>query len=187
MSYLIPIFYLTAYAILHSVFAMDRAKAHLYRLIPQRYYRLIYSILSIILLIPIRFLPWPLGHLYHVTAPTSYLLYLTQLMGIIGFLWTLRHTAMGDFLGWAHLKKTSESAQLITTGPYRLCRHPLYFFGSIIFIAHPHMTASHLILTLWIVFYFWIGSYIEEKRLIQQFGNTYIAYQTTTPRLIPFL
>ena len=166
---------------------MDRVKTHLYRLVPHRYYRLTYSILSIILLIPIGFLPWPSGLLYHLTAPMAYLLHLIQLMGLIGFVWTLRHTAMGDFLGWAHLKKTSRPAQLITTGPYRLCRHPLYFFGSLPFIAHPQMAASHLILTLWIVFYFWIGTYIEEKRLIHQFGDIYLLYQSNTPRLIPFM
>lgn len=175
------------YAGLHSVLAVDRVKTHLYRLIPQRYYRLLYTLLSIALLLPLPFLPWPTGTVYHISAPGSYLCHLIQLIGIIGFLWTLRHTAIGDFLGWAHLKTSPQSPQLVTTGPYQLCRHPLYFFCSLIFAAHPHMGQAHLILTLWIVFYFWIGSYIEERRLILQFGNAYTTYQTTTPRLIPFL
>lgn len=185
MTYLI--LYLLFYTILHSILAMDRVKAHLYRLIPQRYYRLIYSILSTILLIPIPFLPWPSGTFYHIFTPLSNLFRLIQLAGVLCFLWTLRHTALGDFLGWAHLKPSPLQTELITTGPYRLCRHPLYFFGSLIFVAHPHMSHAHLILTLWLVLYFWIGSYFEERRLLRQFGHTYQTYQETIPRFIPFL
>lgn len=187
MTYFIPILYLTMYALLHSILAMNRVKVQLYRLIPQTYYRLTYSILSILLLLPFPFMPWPSGHLYHLSPPVSYLLHALQLLGLIGFLWSLRHTALGDFLGWAHLTPTPPQTQLITNGPYRLCRHPLYFFGSLIFIAQPYMSYAHVIITLWLVFYFWIGSYIEEKRLLHQFGDVYQTYKETTPRFIPFL
>ena len=187
MTDLIPILYLLAYTLQHSILAMDRVKAKLYAIIPQRYYRLTYTALSIALLAPIPLITWPSGTLYHIQSPLSYLLHLIQLTGCLGFLWTIHHTAMGDFLGWAHLKESPQNTPLITNGPYRLCRHPLYFFGSLIFIAHPHMTQSHLIFTLWILSYFWIGSYIEEKRLVHQFGNTYLTYQANTPRLIPFI
>jgi len=187
MPLIITLSYLIFYAILHSILAMDRIKSPLYRIIPQQYYRLLYTLISLILLTPLPWLPWPTGTLYHIHAPLSYLFHTIQVLGILGFLWTLRHTALGDFLGWAHLKKPFLSPQLITTGPYRLCRHPLYFWISITFITHPHVTHKHLIFTLWLILYFWIGSYIEERRLTLQYGEAYKTYQTHTPRLIPFL
>jgi protein-S-isoprenylcysteine O-methyltransferase Ste14 len=187
MHLTITLSYLIFYAILHSVLAMDRTKKMLSPLLPQQYYRLLYTLISIILLAPLPWLPWPRGTLYHIHAPLSYGFYTLQLFGLFGLLWTLRHTNLSDFLGWGHLQKLSTSPQLITTGPYRLCRHPLYFWISVICITHPHPTYRHLIFTLWLVLYFWIGSYIEERRLILQFGEAYKTYQTHTARLIPFL
>ncbi|MBT4137573.1 MAG: isoprenylcysteine carboxylmethyltransferase family protein [Candidatus Latescibacteria bacterium] len=187
MTYFIPILYLFMYALLHSILAMGRVKTQLYRLIPQSHYRLSYTILSILLLLPFPFLPWPSGHIYQISPPQSYMLHAIQLIGFAGFLWSLHHTVLGDFLGWAHLKPSPLQTQLVTTGPYHLCRHPLYFFGSLIFVAHPQMSHAHLVLTLWLVIYFWMGSYIEERRLLHQFGHTYQTYQETTPRFIPFL
>lgn len=184
---LTAILYLFAYTLQHSFLAMDRVKTKLYRIVPPKYYRFIYSILSMLLLVPIPYLPWPSGTLYQILPPLSHLFYLTQGIGFMGFLWTLRHTAMGDFLGWAHLKKPDLSTALVTTGPYRLCRHPLYFFSSLALVAQPHLTTTRFILAIWIIGYFWIGSYIEEKRLLHQFGDTYRTYQATTPRLIPFI
>lgn len=188
MTYVFPTLYLIGYAILHSLLAMDRVKTLLHPIISARYYRLIYSILSTLLLIPLYYLPWPHGTLYHIEAPWALVLHGIQIIGLVGFWWATRHTDMGDFLGWAHLKGSCEAnAKLITTGPYRLCRHPLYLFGSLIFVAHPQMSHTLALITLWLLLYFWIGSYIEERRLVQQFGDPYLQYQATTPRLIPFL
>lgn len=187
MTYVFPILYFIGYAILHSLLAMDRVKALLHSIISPRYYRLLYSTLSTILLIPLYYLPWPHGALYHIPAPWAWVLHAIQIMSFIGFWWTIRHTDTAAFLGWAYLKGSCKAnTQLITSGPYRLCRHPLYFFGTLIFVAHPHMSHALALITLWLLLYFWIGSYIEERRLVQQFGDPYLQYQATTPRLIPF-
>jgi len=172
---------------LHSLLAMDRVKTVLHPIISPRYYRLLYSLLSTFLLIPLFYLPWPQGTVYQIASPWSLVCHALQIIGILGFGWSARHTNLGVFLGWPPPKHTHQSnTALVTSGPYKLCRHPLYFFGSLIFVAHPQMSHTLALITLWMVLYFWIGSYIEERRLVQQFGDQYIQYQTSTPRLIPF-
>lgn len=185
MAFLYPSLYLIFYAILHSILAMDRVKECIYAVYPKRYYRLSYSILSILLLIPLVFLPYPSGTLYYINYPLAYAFHAVQGVGLIGFYWALRHTPVATFLGWSNAKETRND--LVTTGPYAWCRHPLYFFASVILIAHPNMSEAFAILTVWILLYFGIGTYIEEARLKAKFGAQYQTYQATTPRLIPFI
>lgn len=192
MAYLIPSLYLLIYAIIHSLLATIAVKNKIAHFLPHglTYYRLIYTILSLFLLMPLPFLPWPTGTLYTIVSPWSYLFYVIRLIGLIGFLWTLRHIDLGQFLGWSqnhtHTPERDEDTPLITSGPYRLCRHPLYFFISLALIGNPHMTDTDALLTGWTVIYFYIGSYFEERRLHRIFGPVYQTYCQNTPRLLPY-
>lgn len=68
---------------------------------------------------------------------------------------------------------------------YRWVRHPL-MLGVIIFMwATPHMTQGHLLFAGAFTVYIIIGVRIEEKDIATQLGEDYIAYQSTTPMLIP--
>ncbi|MDA0712179.1 MAG: hypothetical protein O3B73_18425, partial [bacterium] len=82
--------YLLAYALLHSLLAVDRVKKSLRPVLPTRYYRIAYSLLSVLLLLPIPFLPWPEGMVYRIGAPAAYFFHLLQAGSFVGFLWTLR-------------------------------------------------------------------------------------------------
>ncbi len=84
---------------------------------------------------------------------------------------------------------TRENHQLITHGPYRLVRHPIYFGVLIAILGVPVYAPSlfgFLILLLLIpIFLFRIK--MEEEMLTEFFGDEYRAYRTTTKKLIPFL
>lgn len=185
MTWLIPSLYLLFYAGVHSLLAAQRVKDHITAWFPgiAPHYRLLYSIFSLLTLIPLPFLPRPGGVFYIVPSPYSYALYAVQILGITGFLWSLRHTDAGYFIGYTH-NNTPET--LTTEGAYGLCRHPLYLFSAITLLASPNMTHAYALLTAWALLYFWIGSCIEERRLICAFGNPYRVYQLQTPRFIPF-
>ena len=69
---------------------------------------------------------------------------------------------------------------------YKYVRHPLYFGMLLGMWATPNMTVTHLVFALAISAYVVIGTLFEERDLVNEFGETYKAYQTKKPMLIPF-
>lgn len=107
--------------------------------------------------------------------------------------------ASGTFLyGWAMWALHGEFTirlsvqgdhRLVTSGPYRIVRHPGYF-GFV--LAMPGMAfalGSVAMLAFGAVIVAWIVSRIrvEEAMLLEQFGDEYRDYQRRTKRLIPFV
>lgn len=74
---------------------------------------------------------------------------------------------------------------LTIKGAYQWMRHPLYFFALIMIWASPHLTADRLLLNLlWTVWIF-LGAHLEEKDLINSFGDQYRKYQDRVPMILP--
>lgn len=69
---------------------------------------------------------------------------------------------------------------------YKIVRHPLYLGFLIAFWATPAMTVGHLVFALTSTVYIMIGSYLEEKDLVEIFGEKYRHYQKTVGMLLPF-
>lgn len=69
---------------------------------------------------------------------------------------------------------------------YKFMRHPLYFGFLLAFWAAPIITLGHLIFSLGMSIYIMIGIYHEEKDLIALYGETYLDYRKSTPKLLPF-
>ena len=85
--------------------------------------------------------------------------------------------------------KRKRSDVFLKTSLYNYVRHPLYtatllFIWSIFFL-HPSL--SNIISCLCITVYTIIGVYFEEKKLVKDFGESYIQYRNVTPMLIPNL
>jgi len=76
---------------------------------------------------------------------------------------------------------------LITTGIYKRLRHPIYAGSMLILWGEPHLldTANGLLLLLLFTTYFVIGSYMEERRMVRQFGEEYRTYRRRTGRFFP--
>lgn len=88
------------------------------------------------------------------------------------------------------VEEARENATLITTGPYRWIRHPLYTFGMISMLTLTFMTAiwwiGVLALPLIAFFILWRVPR-EEAKLIEVFGDAYRDYMRRTGRFIPKL
>ena len=93
---------------------------------------------------------------------------------------------LGDNLSVTLQVKRDHS--LITTGPYRVIRHPVYAAGMLFFIG-TSLAASN-----WIVALLLIGSFTllyaqrlpqEERMMVEHFGDQYRDYMESTGRLIP--
>jgi protein-S-isoprenylcysteine O-methyltransferase Ste14 len=113
----------------------------------------------------------------------------TEILAIGGaflLIWALLQHKSG-VLGWFAPGESTKNAHLITQGPYRLVRHPMYigyFLVAIDFAAHYPFGIIALLITL--------DLYIEAGRaediaLWEQFGQKYVDYAKRTPRFpIPF-
>jgi methanethiol S-methyltransferase len=74
---------------------------------------------------------------------------------------------------------------LAIEGPYKYMRHPILFFSTMFLIFRPVMSLFYLTCLICIILYIYIGSFYEEKRLIEKFGDRYIKYQKEVPRFFP--
>jgi methanethiol S-methyltransferase len=78
-----------------------------------------------------------------------------------------------------------ETLTLKIAGPYKVVRHPLYLFTIIFLILRPTMDLFYLVFLIFLIAYFYIGSFYEEKKLVSAFGDQYRKYQKSVPRLFP--
>jgi protein-S-isoprenylcysteine O-methyltransferase Ste14 len=78
--------------------------------------------------------------------------------------------------------------ELVTSGPYRLIRHPIYF-GLLIALAGTALVNNvlGLIVVAVLIPYFYYCGVIEERHLAAAFPNAYPEYRRKTKMLIPFL
>jgi len=106
---------------------------------------------------------------------------------ILGYL--LLFIGIGIFVqGWRELYRARQQNQLVTTGLYGFVRHPQYtglfigLFGE--GVVHWPTLFSVAIFPVIILAYYFL-SRNEEKKVLEQFGEAYRAYQKQVPMFIP--
>jgi protein-S-isoprenylcysteine O-methyltransferase Ste14 len=103
----------------------------------------------------------------------------------IGFaIWARRHLGRN----WGMPMSLQQDHELVTTGPYRLVRHPIYS-GILLAVLGSALAQSivwFLPLVIWGI-YFVYSAKVEERLMSQEFPRVYPAYQAKTKMLIPFL
>jgi protein-S-isoprenylcysteine O-methyltransferase len=78
--------------------------------------------------------------------------------------------------------------KVVTTGPYRLMRHPQYFAGIIMILGWFLIWGSIYCLSLFpfFIFLIFIQAYIEEKYILERkFEKSYLKYRKTVKMLFP--
>jgi protein-S-isoprenylcysteine O-methyltransferase Ste14 len=103
----------------------------------------------------------------------------------LGFaIWARVH--MGRNWGGPMTKKIEP--ELVTSGPYRLVRHPIYS-GIIVAGIGTAAALSWLWLTVFGLagIYFVYSATVEERYLTEQFPDSYPPYQRSTKMLVPFV
>jgi len=154
-----------------------------------RVYRLAYNVVSVLTLAPIALMmrSLPDRFLYRVHVPWAFLLVGGQAVIVFLLVLALLQTDTLYFAGISQLLARKTSSGMVTTGFYRLVRHPLYLFGLLILWLTPFMTLNQLTVNIVLTTYLFIGPILEERRLVQEFGAAYEDYRARTPMMIPGL
>jgi protein-S-isoprenylcysteine O-methyltransferase Ste14 len=104
--------------------------------------------------------------------------------GLLFAIWARIHIGRN----WGTPMTQKSDPELVTSGPYRLVRHPIY---SGILVANVGTAAA--LSWFWLAafgldaIYFIYSATVEEKFLTEQFPDAYPAYKRSTKMLVPFL
>ncbi len=179
------------FSVTHSLFAsaMWKRKMQTTLNINYKFYRIIYSLFSLISLILILFynsmrsiLLW---QVYMFEKLFSCIVMVLSALIMLIFTWQFFFDLSG-----AHIfHKKQVPRQFIQISFYKYVRHPLYsatlMFIWSIFLWKPFL--NNLVTCICITCYTFIGIILEERKLINEFGENYITYKSTTPMLFPRL
>jgi len=190
--FLLYIVLFVVYFIIHSLLASLWFKKWCFTHWPslEVRYRLIFNILSMILFVPLVMLLvlYPGEMLWQWSGWKALIANSMAFAAAIAFYLSLADYNMNEFFG-INLSKLRINAlpkqEQFYIGRFHLyVRHPWYFFLLVILWTRD-MTTYQLLAAIMITLYLIIGSYLEEKKLIHCFGNSYRLYQKKVPGLIP--
>jgi protein-S-isoprenylcysteine O-methyltransferase Ste14 len=117
-----------------------------------------------------------------------------EAISIVGFILFLLGMTLAIwariYLGrnWGMPMTQKEDPELVTTGPYRYIRHPIYT-GILLMSLGSAIDVNTFWLVVFIAWcaYFVYSAFAEEKLMTQQFSKVYPAYKSRTKMLIPFI
>jgi methanethiol S-methyltransferase len=183
---------LTVFAVQHSVMARPWFKKSWTRVVPSTIERSTYVLFASAALALLMWQWRPLGGQVWEVGPGPARAFLYALFAF-GWLLVLLATFLinhFDLFGvrqvWLSLVGRPYSRLSFgTPGPYRLVRHPLYLGFVCAFWATPHMTVTHLVFAVVTTAYILVAIQLEERDLVREHGESYLAYRRSVPMLLP--
>ena len=155
----------------------------------ERWYRLAYNALAVLSLVPVLALTalLPGRTLYAIPFPWAIIPLLIQALAGIALVVGFWQTGPLSFLGFQQFLRPPKSTPpvMVVTGLYRWVRHPLYTAGLVLIWLTPVMTSNILALDLGLSIYLVVGTLLEERKLVREYGTDYEAYRQQTPMLVP--
>jgi protein-S-isoprenylcysteine O-methyltransferase Ste14 len=194
-EYLILALLVIAWCVLHSVMisvsVTEYIKKHLG---PKfRFYRLFFNLIAILTLIPVVLLAYSIQT--QVIFQWNGYMRIGQviLLGIAVLLFFFggrRYDAL-QMLGIKQIRERTsnkvitDTGELDTSGILGITRHPWYL-ATILFIWARQLDLSAMFVNVILTSYLIVGTFLEEKKLIGEFGERYLTYQKRVSMLIPY-
>ena len=186
----------TGYCFVHSFLISIRFTKYLTRILKSYYafYRLFYVLFSLVTLI------WLIN--YAAQFDNEIVIRYSQLWSIIRqvltwasllmFFWafffnydSLSFFGIRQILNYGKVNQIDRSEEIKKNGLLSLTRHPMYL-ALIIYLWCQTFTIADIIVNTILTIYVIIGTILEEKKLVLEFGEAYRKYQQEVPMLIPF-
>ena len=184
---------LSLFAFQHSGMARKPFKRWLTQFVPASVERSVYVLLASLALIlllwqwrPIPAVVWQITNAQVAMTMTAlslagWLLVLFSTFLINHFELFGLHQVAANLAG-----RTMPAARFKTPVLYKFVRHPIYLGFIIAFWATPVMTVGHLLFAAVTTAYIFVGIALEERDLIQLFGEEYKRYRAQVGMLAPF-
>ena len=195
MKYVILSVLVIAWCFLHSAMISVSMTEYFHKRLGSafRFYRLFFNMVSALTLIPVV--------LYAFSARTEpifrwdgYLrIFQVLLLGtaaLLFFLGASRYDA-AQLLGFKQIREgtstkgITDAGELETSGILGIIRHPWYL-ATILLIWARQLDISTILANTILTSYVITGAYLEEKKLVREFGEKYRAYQKRVSMLIPY-
>ena len=189
----IDILLMSLFAIQHSVMARKPFKRWWTQIVPPVVERSTYVLLASLTLIllywqwrPIPTVVWEIGN------PT--LAMAVQALSFAGWALVLISTFVINHFELfgvqqviAHMgSRAVAEPRFKTPSLYKVVRHPIYLGFIIAFWAAPVMTVGHLLFAAVTTAYIFVGIVLEERDLVEHFGDDYRRYKERVASIIPF-
>jgi protein-S-isoprenylcysteine O-methyltransferase Ste14 len=183
----------TAYCTLHSAMISETATGLLKRRLGEsfRFYRLFFNSIAVLTLIPVLWYSHSLRQEVIFRWEGVWLVPKCLLLacGILLVVTGGRHYSFGQFLGIRQLRGQSSGGLateggIDSSGVLGMVRHPWYTAVVLLLWARDlDMTAlvGNGVLTVYIV----VGTLLEERKLVHEFGDAYRSYQRRVSMFVP--
>jgi methanethiol S-methyltransferase len=197
MKYLVIIVIWVGYCFLHSFMISLWFTRIIQRLLKEYYafYRLFFVIVSTILLFPIIRYTIQLDHeiVINYSTGTNIVRYILIACGVVVFVKAflidydvLHFVGIRQAMKFNKIENEPTQTVLKKSGLLGIVRHPMYSAIVIVLWCHSY-TIADLIVNAVLTIYVVIGTLLEERKLVTEFGDSYSRYQKEVPMLIPFI
>ena len=177
----------TVFALHHSIMARTGAKAWITRIVPPDLERSVYVWIASLLFLTVCWLWRPLPGIIWQTRGPGLALYAAQIFGVALTLKAAQIVGIWELSGVTQPDLT-KPIEFKAEGPFALVRHPIYLGWVLMVFATPVMTTSQLLFAVISTLYLIAASPLEERLLVENFGDKYRSYQRQMRwRLIPFV
>jgi protein-S-isoprenylcysteine O-methyltransferase Ste14 len=196
MKYFVTALLWTGYVSLHSFLISIRFTNLMTRLLKDYYafYRLFYVLISLVLLIPLlNYIAQLEDNVIIVYGPPiSVIRYIFIWGSLLMFFWAF----FFDYDSWSFWgirqiinfrkdKEINTSGGIKRNGLLGIMRHPMYL-ALIIYLWCQTFRVVDIVTNTVLTIYVIIGTILEERKLVLEFGEEYIQYKQEVPMLIPF-
>ena len=148
------------------------------------------GLVMFVILIPL--IMWRLSLPVHTNAVRVAVFIILAVAGIALSIWSIiymKNVGKGNPMDAFNHEIGTRTVNLMTEGPYRLCRNPMLLGVFIYYVGLVICLGSWKALLVFAIYFAVMMVQVEreEKRLEQDFGHDYLEYKKKTKKLIPFI